>query len=60
MEKKSNTETLDIKLAELINAQLNSAETMDLVKKRISNGIDEALTNLFSWNGKAKKSFKKS
>lgn len=55
MEKKSNTETLDIKLAELINAQLNSAETMDLVKKKISNGIDEALSNLFSWNGKAKK-----
>lgn len=55
MEKKNNTETLDIKLAELINAQLNSAETMDLVKKKISNGIDEALSNLFSWNGKAKK-----
>lgn len=55
MEKKSNTETLDIKLAELINAQLNSAETMDLVKKKISSGIDEVLTNLFSWNGKAKK-----
>ena len=54
MEKKNNTETLDIKLAELINAQLNSAETMDLVKKKISSGIDEALTNLFSWNGKAK------
>ena len=51
MEKKSNTETLDIKLAELINAQLNSAETMDLVKKKISSGIDDALTNLFSWDG---------
>ena len=54
MEKKNNKETLDIKLAELINAQLNSDETVALVKKKISNGIDEALSNLFSWNGKAK------
>lgn len=54
MEKKNNTETLDIKLAELINEQLNSDETAALVKKKISNGIDEALSNLFSWNGKAK------
>lgn len=54
MEKKNNTETLDIKLAELINEQLNSDETAALVKKKISKGIDEALSNLFSWNGKAK------